>query len=149
MINKKKALSPVITTILLILLAIVLASIVLLWGQGFIKESLVKFDPALNEDRPIEELCDKVNFVGQVQGNSLIMNNLGEIPIHRINIKASSDVSSDSEEIEINLNVGASRTILTSLSLVGKQIEVTPILLGKNKNEEISQYSCSNNAKII
>ena len=40
---KKRGLSPVIASVLLILLVLVLASIIFLWARGFIGEQIEKF----------------------------------------------------------------------------------------------------------
>ena len=38
----KKAVSPIISTVLLIMIVIILAIIILLWSRGFIKEAITK-----------------------------------------------------------------------------------------------------------
>jgi flagellin-like protein len=142
---KKKALSPVITTILLVLLAIVLAAIILLWARGFIKETPLKFDSSLNEDRPIQELCDKVRLEFALSGNDLSINNIGAIPVNKIQVIASAGGSSSNDEYEINLNSGDSKSLTSTVDLNGKKVEIVPILLGKLKSGPYSPYTCLNN----
>ena len=141
---KKKALSPVITTILLVLLAIVLASIILLWARGFVKETPLKFDSSLNEDRPIQELCDKVRLEFALFGNEISINNLGAIPVNKIQVITSAGGSSSSTDYEINVNSGDSKSVTSGVDLTGKKVEIVPILLGKLKTG-YAQYSCLNN----
>ena len=57
---EKRALSPVITTVLLILVAIILALLIWFWARSAIGEQISKFDG--NSDRPIDEVCNLVNL---------------------------------------------------------------------------------------
>ena len=43
--KNKKAVSPVVSTVLLVLIVIILAIIILLWSRGFIKEVILKEIP--------------------------------------------------------------------------------------------------------
>ncbi len=142
---KKKALSPVITTILLVLLAIVLAAIILLWARGFVKETPLKFDSSLSEDRPIQELCDKVRLEFALSGNEISVNNIGAIPVNKMQVITSAGGSSDNTEYEINVNSGDSKSVTSSVNLIGKKVDIVPILLGKLKSGPYSPYSCLNN----
>jgi flagellin-like protein len=144
---QKKGLSPVITTILLVLLAIVLAAIIFLWAKGFVKETPLKFDPSLNEDRPIEELCAKVDIQAVIVDNSIVINNLGSVPINKVQIRVYSGGSSNSEEFSVDINSGLSRTITSTLTLTGNKVEIVPILLGKMKSGEAVPYFCLKNIK--
>jgi flagellin-like protein len=147
---KKKALSPVITTILLILLAIVLASIILLWARGWVKETPLKFDSTLNEERPIQEICNKVLLQPIVSDQTVIVNNVGSIPVHKIELIVSYGGSSVRREYEVTLNAGDSVSIVSSIELTSdKKVEIVPVLLGKMKSGELSSYSCLNNVQLV
>lgn len=146
---EKKGLSPVITTVLLVLLAIVLSAIIWLWAKNFITETPLKFDPALNEERPISELCAKVVLQTSVLGDDLIVNNLGSIPVTKLQLKTSDSFSSNNLEYEVNLLSGDSKTITSTVSLLDKKIEVIPILLGKMKDGTVNPYLCGDNSFIV
>lgn len=142
---EKKGLSPVITTILLVLLAIIISAIIWLWASTYIKETPLKFDVATNEERPIQELCAKVSIQASSSGNDVLLNNLGSIPINKVQLKISDSLSSNVLEYETNLNSGDSKTISSSIDLSGKKIDIVPILLGKMKDGSINPYPCNEN----
>jgi flagellin-like protein len=142
---KKKALSPVIATVLLMLLAVVLASVILLWARGFVKETPLKFDSSVNENRPIQELCDKVRLETAISGNDVVINNIGAIPVNKISLLISSSGTSEKKEYEVNVNSGDSNIINSVVPLAGKKVELIPILLGTMKSGELSSYTCLNN----
>ena len=82
----KKALSPVITTILLVMIAIILAIIILMWARGFIKEGVQKFD------NPIEDVRRDVVFNAQVAGSKEIsVINSGSVPIYKFGVEISGE----------------------------------------------------------
>jgi flagellin-like protein len=145
--KNKRALSPVITTILLILLAIVLASIILLWSKGLIKEHITKFDASTSEEKPIDEMCSLVEFSAVASGKSILITNTGNINIYKIGIKVSSSGgSSEIDEKEVNLAPTFSKTIESSSELSGGEVQLIPILLGKKeKSGEITSYTCKTN----
>jgi len=135
-IYSKKALSPVITTILLVLLAIILAAIIYLWARGFTKDTLVKFD------EPIERACDKISFEIGSSATSLLITNKADVPIYAIKIMTTSDSSSSSaERIDQTINPGESKVIAVSGG-VNSGDKIIPILLGESKNKEVLEYEC-------
>ena len=137
----KKALSPIITTVMLILIALVLASIIFLWARGFNKEQVAKFD------QPIESACDSVKLDASLSGDkSISLINNGEIPVYKISLLISGDGDTEKENLEVNLAVGGSKVVSSTSSLTGKNVKILPVLLGSlrsdaAKNEE---YSCVN-----
>ena len=82
MINKK-AVSPVIATVLLIVMVIVIGLIIFLWFRSFIPEQKVKFG------RNIELACADVAFQSGYDSSTgtLTISNTGTIPIYSINLK--------------------------------------------------------------
>jgi len=137
--KQKRAISPVITTVLLIFIAIVVVAIILLWARGFIKEKVMKFD------EPAERACEKVNFEAS-RGNDksqLIINNLGDVHIYKIGARVTNEgesrvIYSTTE----NFGQGSTKLAAFDSDLTGK-IEVIPIILGKKeKSEEIQEYQC-------
>jgi flagellin-like protein len=139
----RRALSPVITTVLLILVAVILALIIWLWARGLVGEQLTKFSGT--EDRPIEEVCEGVIIRASISGSSIIVTNDGNIPVYKIGIIVSGFGSSNTvTSNELNMITGSTKTVeVTNPDKVSK---IYPILLGKAQNEELHEYSCRKNA---
>ena len=80
---KKRGLSPVIATMLLISLAMVLAVIIFFWARSFIGESISKQGSA------IDLLCDDVKFRADANFDSKKINveNIGDISIYGIEVR--------------------------------------------------------------
>ena len=72
-----RGLSPVIASVLLILMVLVLAVLIFLWARGFVSEQVEKFG------KPIEQICSSVDFEVQKFGSSLEVVNRGNVDIHR------------------------------------------------------------------
>lgn len=139
----RRALSPVITTVLLILVAVILALIIWLWARGLVGEQLTKFSGT--EDRHIEEVCEGVIIRASISGSSIIVTNDGNIPVYKIGIIVSGFGSSNTvTSNELNMITGSTKTVeVTNPDKVSK---IYPILLGKAQNEELHEYSCRKNA---
>jgi len=82
MINKK-AVSPVIATVLLIVMVIIIGLIIFLWFRSFIPEQKEKFG------RNIELVCADVAFQSGYDSSTgiLTISNTGTVPIYSINLK--------------------------------------------------------------
>lgn len=142
----KKAVSPIITTVLLILVAIVLAIIILVWARGFIAEKVSKFIPAQSQDRPITEACDSVSLSASTSGDQeLSIVNQGDIPVYKIGIRvtASGGESTIVEYDTTGLNPGQSKSIPTPTQhLTGNGVAIVPILIGKSEKKGTVEYNC-------
>lgn len=135
-LKSKRALSPVITTILLIMLAVVLAVTVLLWARGFMGESLSKFD------EPIERACEQVNLIASLSGNQLSIINQGTVPVYKIGVSIVTDSKTEIIELEeINFLQGSSK-IISDARLSSGVDKIIPILLGTGNSGVVKQYSC-------
>lgn len=132
--KNKKGVSPVITTILLVLLAIILAAIIFLWARGFVKEGLVKFD------EPIDNACDKIKFQMSLAGSNLLITNIGDVPIYKIKVLSSSAGSSTGTEFAQAINPGESKSIAASGASSGSKI--IPIILGSSSEGATQEYEC-------
>jgi len=140
---KKRGVSPVITTVLLVLIVLILAVIIFLWARGFMKEQITKFD------RPIEEKCGELRFTATLSGSSLAVSNTGDIPIYKIGIRKSGTGRADIDYTEVNLVSGRTETITIDTTGLD-EISVIPVLLGKNEEDVVKEYSCSkDNWKIV
>src|SRR3989344_6832712 len=110
-IKNKRGVSPVIATVLLIMIVIILAIIVFLWARGFIGESVTK------QDSPADQACEEISLGVQYIGDEVQIINNGRIPIYRLEIKAKSDGSVEilKEDVEGRdiggVNIGESKIV--------------------------------------
>lgn len=151
LIKNNKGLSPVIATVLLILLVITLASIVFLWARGFISEQVEKFD------KPIETLCSSVKFEVQKGSSSdeLEISNLGDVDIFKFEIKLfDGEGNSESKYFEINvpkLSSAKGRVDFTlSDRTLAKKVIVYPVLIGNVKGKDSNRlFTCVDRGKTV
>ncbi len=135
--KNKRAISPLITTILLVMLAIILAVIFLLWARGFVKEAVVKFG------EPIERSCDKVDIKVALTGSELSIINQGDISVYKLGIRASGAGTSNITILdEMNFLPGSSRTFSDSRISAQTAEKAIPILLGSTKDGSTHEYQC-------
>lgn len=135
----KKGISPVVSTILLVMIVIVLALIILLWSRGFIKEAYTK--TIAGEEKPVEYYCSQLNLQGFVNNDdSFGFKNQGTVPIYSFDLRLSgNDGNTDVKEYPANgggtINPGG---MITFEGLLGhskyKEVKVIPILLAKKKS---------------
>ncbi|MDO8516668.1 MAG: hypothetical protein Q7S33_00940 [Nanoarchaeota archaeon] len=145
----KKALSPVIATILLVMLVLVLAIIIFLWARGFISEQVEK------KGQPIESACGQVDFTAKkVEGNVEIRNN-GNVPFIKIAAKYFDKYGSstiyefkDTTGVYPKVLAGGSASIPLSWAAgdhtSATEIIIYPILIGNVKGEALNkkEYTC-------
>ncbi len=144
-IRSNKGLSPVIATVLLIMLVFVLFALIFLWMKGLISEQLEKNEQA------IENICPSVNFqIDLVDENSYLeVINRGSVNIYNLEIKMS-DYKGDSklydlEEI-LSVSIGETKKQEVAFDMNGappKKITVYPVLLGSIKGGMTNKpYTC-------
>ena len=85
--GRKKGLSPIVTTVLLIALTIAITAIVFLWFRGMVEEPATKFNPPKN----IKLVCEDVVFDASYSSGTLNIVNNGDVSIYRVNIRTSQD----------------------------------------------------------
>lgn len=151
MFYKKKALSNVVTTVLLISLAVILALIVLFWTLGFFKETIEK------DGRKIENLCKEtridVTHQPYPNGVSLFIKNVGSIPINSVEIREVGNKGVKTTYVNVSLSPGFISSKINYLysdknSL--KEIVIYPSLLGKVKGKKTHKsFTCLLNSKVI
>ncbi len=136
----KKAVSPIVATVLLISIVLVLGMIVFLWMRGITKEAITKFG---NEN--IELACEKINFEAGYSYSGLDISNTGTVPILKFKIKIFSDESYTTEEINEPLPAGKVNSVsdasLPSSISSAEKIILIPVLLG-NSNKGQASYVC-------
>ncbi|MDP2673006.1 MAG: type IV pilin [Nanoarchaeota archaeon] len=140
---RKRGVSPVIATILLIALTIIIALIVFQWMKGFTKEAVTKFDGT-----NIEIVCNDVQFDASYSDDgTLTISNLGNVPIYNFDVKAEYDGGHDTLDLKENSNFGdgLSQGGVISVPFDASnynKIILIPILLGVNKDGEQKTQAC-------
>ena len=148
--KNKGGLSPVIASVLMIMLVLVLAALIFLWARGFISEQVEKFG------KPIDSLCESVDFSVEVYGNTLEVLNQGNIDIWDLDIKKTKGGDSEVEKYGIKINAGEAVTEEVNLMMgENKNIEpdeiiVYPALLGNVRGKTNNKvFTCTGFGKTI
>lgn len=135
---RKKGLSPVIATVLLISMALVLAIIIFIWARSHVQEQIEK------ENQNIELVCGQTSFVAEAFAGTreLWIENTGSVALWgvEVRIKRTGEVAGayefkgESGAGSYTVNPGQTKKMeLTSYAQEGDTIIVSPILLGKSK----------------
>ena len=142
--KNKKAVSPVIATVLLIAMVIVIGLIVFLWFRGTIAEEKTKFG------KNIKLVCNDVEFEADYDNGRLDISNSGNVPIFSMKVKIFSDGSHTTKNLgdisnewsETGLNSGRtfSGDIKSSIGDANKIILI-PVLVGNSESGE-KTYTC-------
>ncbi len=136
---KKRGLSPVIATILLIAMVIVIGLIIFLWFRSLTEETITKFG-----DTNIKLVCNDVYFESQYNNGDLYISNTGNVPIFGMKIVIYGDGSHETKDLkdmanwpEAGLNQGGtfSGNILGYTSGAEK-IVLVPVLIGSSDTGE-------------
>lgn len=129
--GRKKGISPVIATVLLIAMVVVVALIVFIWFRGMIGESATKFG------KNIELVCDDVKFEASYSSPDINLVNIGNVPIFRVRLrifKAGSHetVELDPSDDETGLKQGGAFSGSISGTSGASKITVFPVLIGES-----------------
>ena len=143
--RKRKGLSPIITTVLLVAIVIIIAVIIFMWARGFIKEIVEKDIGGVKKSA--EKFCADVNFIASVDRSmgSISVVNRGNVPIYRIDVKQEMSGKSKIEQIDFEgggLNKGESTTEELTLNSATTSLKIIPVLLGKSGNKK-KEFICS------
>jgi flagellin-like protein len=138
--SKKRGLSPVIATVLLIAIVIVIGLIIFIWARGFIKESGTKLGKSANQN------CEEINIEASLDGTTLSITNRGQIPIYKINLQKTSAGSTDVETINEKIAPGGS----TAYELGGtyQKVNIIPVILVEVKGAR-QPFSCDSFKKEV
>lgn len=150
MILKKKGVSPVIATVLLVAIVVVIGLIIFFWFRSFTKDAITKFD-----NQNVEILCQDISFQANYQNGILTISNNGNIPIYDFNLKVEKNfggystfsIREDVDDFESEYGLIAGKTIIFQSSEIGtilsdsEKIEIIPILLGAYKKQQ-KTYVC-------
>ncbi len=144
---KKKGVSPVIATILLVAIVVILAAIIFLWARGFIAEELVK------NDRAISTYCEEVTFRFGVVGDSGCTGHIfdfandGDVPIFGFVVKeiSSGEIVIHKRVEEGTLLIGGTMEVCIPNSLNADiKLQAIPIILGESESGK-GEHVCADN----
>jgi len=150
--SNKKALSPVVASVLLVALVLVLAAIIFLWARGFIGEQIEK------GEKPISDLCGEASFNMElipkpsVDGIYTIeVINTGNVAIHKFTIVKRLEGSEERYEFDIGVGSQGKSRREADLRINGRKPEsvtIYPALLGTVAGQsENRPYTCTENGK--
>ena len=142
---KKRGLSPVVATILLVAIVIVIALIVFLWLRGITKEAITKFDGT-----NVEIVCNDVDFDADYESGILYLTNVGNVPIYKFKVRLegdgsyTTDVVGDTSKDWPDEGLNSQSRYSGSLGNIdGKdKIFLIPVLLGETKEGDKKVYTC-------
>ena len=145
---KKRGLSPVIATGMLIALVLVLAAIVFLWAKSFIAEQIEK------QGQPVQSICKDVDFYYELFPSlgsanvELDVKNKGNVPIYDFEVKQITE-SGDSVTSEFGIALNPGQATRQELSLAPDTTGVTlyPKVLGNVRGKQLNKpYTCADNS---
>jgi len=143
---KKRGLSPVIATVILISIALILAIIIFLWARGFVSEKTQKFGS------PIEFACEDVNFDAEVFLDSGILTidvvNRGDVPLYGIELRKGGFGSVDVETSEKTLANGDTGSYEFQYSDSEGEVTIVPIIIGESGDTK-KAYTCDEKYGLI
>lgn len=133
---KKRGLSPILATSLLVVIVIIIAVIILVWARSYIGEGVQK--DLGNGPQAIETLCEQIKFDAESTTSTLHVLNKGNVPIRSVEVikvssGSTSSIALDAEGV-LNLFNGREKRInyLSSDLSTGDIIEVIPVILGES-----------------
>ena len=144
--KKKRGLSPIVATVLLITLAVILALIIFLWARGFISEQIEK------RGTPIDRVCEQIEIQASYSPGDrrLTVSNRGSFQIHAIEVREESPSSSNVRVYETNIPPLDSRTFNIDLIDNPERIIIYPQVLGTIVGKEDHKAkTCLNAGKTI
>lgn len=133
-----------VSTILLIMIVIIIAIIILIWGRGWIKEKLLKFN------KPVENVCGDVSIRPFVNpDNTYGYTNTGNVPIYKTNIKTTRRGSSTTTTDTQAVTPGASVVLGNNYGGDIEEIKLIPVLLGKTSSGKQREYACPEQNAVV
>jgi flagellin-like protein len=134
---KKRAVSPVVATVLLIAVVIIFALIIFLWARGFVEEAVQK------KGKPADQACSEISLetVYINEKNELQITNIGNIPIYGFELKKRYTGGIDIQHSDKRLGVGQSTNIDIKPEHDYNEVEILPAILGEAKTSK-KIYTC-------
>jgi parallel beta-helix repeat protein len=149
----KKALSPIISSIILICLGIVIAILIFYSSVNVLQKSYEREASHINVvgvDMPSRQACEEINFdadiiIDELGKNKLDVSNLGDVPIYGFKIKKIQIGATSVEEINnTNLNAGLSDSFDIGNLTGYTRTTILPIILSTSADGKSQiKYTCS------
>ena len=98
MVKRKRGLSPVVATVLLIVMVIVIGLIIFLWFRGMTEEVVTKWG------KNVAMVCDEVEFAASCSDGTLYITNDGNVPIYGMQVKVYNEGSHSTISLRDNDN---------------------------------------------
>lgn len=133
----KRGISPVIATVLLIVVAIALFLLIFLWLKGFQKEVITKYNV------PIETACMNLRYDVIKSGNTIQVSNLGSTTIYKMKVYVDGSLKAT-----ITNPIYPSESSQTTIGSCNK-VKAIPVLAGTTKSGAQREYVCEKQAKTI
>ncbi len=134
-LRKKRGISPVIATVLLVAMVVVIGLIIFLWFRGITKEAVTKFGGT-----NIELVCGDVEFLSDYSASGILsISNDGNVPIFGMKVKISEQGSHETVDMkdlpiswpDIGLKQGGTFSGDLSSEFYGaEQVLLIPVLMG-------------------
>jgi len=149
---KKRGLSPVIASVLLIALALTLAMIVFLWARGFVSEQVEK------DGQSTDQVCKAVDFdlEANVDKDTRIVTlqivNRANVPIYNFDVKyIGGDGGSKLITFDLGVDVaGATDYVKIPFSDSVKEIVFYPMIMGSVRGKQVNKVvTCLDKGKTI
>ena len=138
--RKRRGVSPVVASVLLIAMVVVIGLIVFLWMRSLVGEGITK------NDKNVELVCEEVEYDASYTAGELAIVNTGDVPIYSFKIKISDEAGHTTEDIndladswpDSGLNAGGAFS-----GDIGSHgtIVLIPVLMGST-SEETKTYVC-------
>ena len=146
--SRKRGLSPVIATVLLVGLVVVSGLIIFVWFRGLTQEAVTKFD------RNIQLVCKDVKFDASYSSSDdkLDLVNRASTPIYGFNAKKifadggyeTIDIREEDDWPDNGLLGSAAITLGIDLGSA-TDVTLTPVLAGTTQNGEQTSFACDEN----
>lgn len=143
--GSKKGISPIVATVLLVVVAIALFLLIFSWIRSFQKEVITKYGT------PIETVCMNLRYDVTKNDDIVQINNLGSTTIYKAKIYVDGILKNtittpimpaESGQIQIDVDQ-------IDVENCNKNIKVIPVLAGTTKTGAQREYACEKAAKTI
>ena len=142
---KKRGMSPVIATVLLVAIVIAIGLIVFLWFRGITEEAITKFDGT-----NVKLVCEQVSFSADYSDGNILISNDGNVPIYKFKAKIVGAGSYATVIVGENdtawpvqgLNQGEAYQGALELDVGSTKIILIPVLIGNTESEGKKSYTC-------
>jgi len=152
--KNKRAVSPIISTVLLVMIVIIIAIIILMWSRGFIKEVILK--EIGGESKNVEKFCSEISMKGILNDEgSFGFTNNGNVPVYALNLKLSGGIIGEGSSDIINIRPEDGGLVNPGFSTLVRdeygsyydyydydEVKIIPVLLGKTKTGAIKEKGC-------